>query len=192
MTDHGLDPASITGTGKGGRITRGDVLSVIDRAAAGETTAAPSPPAAPPAPAAAAAAAAAGGPARSPDIAATHDYVPVAGARDEVVPFTNIRRLTAEHMVRSKATSAHTLAVIEADYERIDQVRKAHKERFREEEGISLTYLPFIARAVVETLRDYPQLNASVGDDALDHPPRRPSRDCGRPRAARAHRASHP
>ena len=114
MTEHGLDPASITGTGKGGRITRGDVLSVIDRAAAGETTAAPSPPAAPPAPAAAAAAAAprpAGGPARSPDIAATHDYVPVAGARDDVVPFTNIRRLTAEHMVRSKATSAHTLAV---------------------------------------------------------------------------------
>jgi len=168
VTEHGLDPASITGTGKGGRITRGDVLSVIDRAAAGETTSAPSPPAAPSAPAAAAApAVAAGGLARSPDIAATHDYVPVAGARDDVVPFTNIRRLTAEHMVRSKATSAHTLAVIEADYEGIDQVRKAHKERFREEEGISLTYLPFIARAVVETLRDYPQLNASVGDDAL-------------------------
>jgi 2-oxoglutarate dehydrogenase E2 component (dihydrolipoamide succinyltransferase) len=70
-------------------------------------------------------------------------------------------------MVRSKATSAHTLAVIEADYEGIDRVRKDHKDRFREEEGISLTYLPFIARAVVETLRDYPHLNASVGDDML-------------------------
>src|SRR5208283_5987760 len=99
--------------------------------------------------------------------AATHSYTPVAGARDEVVPFTNIRRLTAEHMVRSKATSAHVLAVIEADYERIERVRKAHKDRFREQEGIGLTYLAFIARAVVETLRDYPQLNASVGDDAL-------------------------
>ena len=99
--------------------------------------------------------------------AAARSYAPVAGGRDEIVPFTKIRRLTAEHMVRSKATSAHTLVVIEADYEGIERVRKAHKDQFRVEEGIGLTYLAFIARAVAETLRDYPQLNASVGDDAL-------------------------
>jgi 2-oxoglutarate dehydrogenase E2 component (dihydrolipoamide succinyltransferase) len=91
----------------------------------------------------------------------------VRGPRDEVIPFTNIRRLTAEHMVRSKATSAHTLVVIEADFEAIERVRAKHKNRFREEEGIGLTYLAFVARAVVETLHDFPQLNASVAEDAL-------------------------
>ncbi len=88
-------------------------------------------------------------------------------ARDEVVPFTNIRRRTAEHMVRSKATSAHTLMVKEVDYERVEQVRRAHGDRFKVEEGFSLTYLPFAARATVEALAEFPHLNASVGDDAL-------------------------
>ncbi len=87
--------------------------------------------------------------------------------RDEVVPFTNIRRRTAEHMVRSKATSAHTLMVREIDYERVEQVRRSHGDRFREEEGFGLSYLPFAARATVEALDEYPHLNASVGDDAL-------------------------
>ncbi len=86
---------------------------------------------------------------------------------DEVVPFTNIRRRTAEHMVRSKATSAHTLVVAEADFEAVERVRSAHRERFQSEEGFSLTYLPFVARATVEALRRWPLLNASVGDDAL-------------------------
>ena len=87
--------------------------------------------------------------------------------RDEVVPFTNIRRRTAEHMVRSKATSAHTLMVKEVDYERVEQVRRAHGERFRAEEGFGLTYLPFVARAAVDALAEFPHLNSSVGDDAL-------------------------
>ena len=171
VSEYGIDPVSVPGTGKGGRITRADVLSFIDRRAAGggptadEATA----PARgePAASAPRSVPGAAGALVAGSEKAATHSYTPVAGARDEVVPFTNIRRLTAEHMVRSKATSAHTLAVIEADYEGIERVRKAHKDRFREQEGIGLTYLAFIARAVVETLRDYPQLNASVGDDAL-------------------------
>ena len=158
VAEYGIDPASLEGTGKGGRITRADVLSFIDRRAAGVMAAA----------AAARREEPVGGtPAAGPRRVAAPPYPPAAGARDEVVPFTNVRRLTAEHMVRSKATSAHTLAVIEADYERIERVRRAHKDRFREEEGIGLTYLAFIARAVAETLRDFPQLNASVGDDAL-------------------------
>jgi len=83
------------------------------------------------------------------------------------VPFTNIRRRTAEHMVRSKATSPHTLVVLEADYEPIERVRRAHGGRFKAEEGFSLTYLPFVARACVEALHEWPDLNSSVGDDAL-------------------------
>ena len=98
---------------------------------------------------------------------AVGSYAVSKGPRDEVVPFTKIRRLTAEHMVRSKATSAHTLVVIEADYEAIERVRAKHKDRFRAEEGIGLSYLSFVARAVVDALHDFPDLNASVGEDAL-------------------------
>jgi 2-oxoglutarate dehydrogenase E2 component (dihydrolipoamide succinyltransferase) len=86
---------------------------------------------------------------------------------DEIVPFTNIRRRTAEHMVRSKATSPHTLVVLEADYEQVEKVRRAQGAKFRAEEGFGLSYLPFVARAVVEALREWPDLNSSVGDDEL-------------------------
>src|SRR5204863_8046348 len=90
-----------------------------------------------------------------------------AGERDEVVPFSRIRKVTAEHMVRSKATSAHTLVAIEVDYEGVEKVRRAEKDKFRAEEGVGLTYLPFIARAVVDAIRDFPKINSSVGDEQL-------------------------
>jgi pyruvate dehydrogenase E2 component (dihydrolipoamide acetyltransferase) len=86
---------------------------------------------------------------------------------DEVIPFTKIRRLTAEHMVRSKATSAHTLMVKEIDYERVEVVRRARGPLFKEVEDFSLTYLPFIALAVIDALHDFPALNASVGNNEL-------------------------
>lgn len=86
---------------------------------------------------------------------------------DRVVPFSNMRRRTAEHMVRSKATSPHAFIANEVDFENVERVRKAWGDRFRSEEGFSLTYLPFIARSAVEALRDFPHLNASVADDAL-------------------------
>jgi pyruvate dehydrogenase E2 component (dihydrolipoamide acetyltransferase) len=175
IAENGIDPSEIRGTGQGGRITRADVLAYLDaRAAAGGSPAAPAaaptaaPAAAPPPVAPAAPAAPATSGAGRAGSSRAEPFPPVApGQRDEVIPFTNIRRLTAEHMVRSKATSAHTLAAIEVDYEKVEEVRRAVKERFREEEGISLTYLPFVARAVVDVLRDYPNLNASVGEDAL-------------------------
>jgi 2-oxoglutarate dehydrogenase E2 component (dihydrolipoamide succinyltransferase) len=166
ITEHSLDAEAIPGTGMGGRITRDDVLNYIDtRAVQTAPAAAPAPapvvPASPaPAPATAAVAPAA------PSVGLTTPPAPL-GVRDEVVPFTAIRRVTAEHMVRSKATSAHTLVAMEVDFENIERVRRDHKDRFRAEEGIGLTYLPFISRAVVDVLRDYPNLNSSVGDDAL-------------------------
>ncbi len=86
---------------------------------------------------------------------------------DDVIPFTKIRRLTAQHMVTSKATSAHTLMVREVDYERVEMVRRQHGATFKEDEGFSLTYLPFNAVAAIETLREFPHLNASVGNDEL-------------------------
>jgi 2-oxoglutarate dehydrogenase E2 component (dihydrolipoamide succinyltransferase) len=88
-------------------------------------------------------------------------------AGDQLVPFSNMRRRTAEHMVRSKATSPHAFIANEVDFESVERVRNAWGERFKAEEGFTLTYLPFVARAAVEALRDFPLLNASVVDDAL-------------------------
>lgn len=86
---------------------------------------------------------------------------------DLVIPFTKIRRLTAENMVRSKATSAHTLMVKEVDFERVEAQRRKHGAQFKEREGFGLTYLPFIALATIDALRAYPHINASVGNDEL-------------------------
>src|SRR5437868_7111227 len=85
-----------------------------------------------------------------------------AGARDETIPFDNIRRRTAEHMVRSKATSAHVYTSIEVDYERVDRARRAHRDQWKAREGFSLTYLPFIARAFCDAVVEFPNVNASV------------------------------
>jgi 2-oxoglutarate dehydrogenase E2 component (dihydrolipoamide succinyltransferase) len=159
LDEHDIEPSTVTGTGLGGRITRSDVEAVIaQRPEVGPSNGRAEPSPVPsmadrPRPAAA----------RQPEQSGA---LPSA-AHDEIVPFTNIRRRTAEHMVRSKATSAHTLMVKEIDYERVEQVRRSHGERFKADEGFSLTYLPFAARAAVEALAEFPHLNASVGDDAL-------------------------
>jgi 2-oxoglutarate dehydrogenase E2 component (dihydrolipoamide succinyltransferase) len=84
-----------------------------------------------------------------------------------VVPLNNIRRRTGEHMVLSKGTSPHAETAVEVDYEQVERVRRRHREMFAGDEGFSLTYLPFIARAVVDALRDFPHLNASVGEGEL-------------------------
>lgn len=86
---------------------------------------------------------------------------------DEVVAFDNIRRRTAEHMVRSKATSAHVYTSVEVDFERVDRARRAHQAVWRAEEGFPLTYLPFIVRAFCDAVRDYPHVNATVDGDRL-------------------------
>jgi 2-oxoglutarate dehydrogenase E2 component (dihydrolipoamide succinyltransferase) len=97
----------------------------------------------------------------------TPSSVPVTADREQVIPFSKIRKITAEHMVRSKATSAHTLVVVEVDYDGVDRVRHAHQDAYRATEGHSLTYLPFISRAVVDAIAEFPHVNASVGNDEL-------------------------
>jgi 2-oxoglutarate dehydrogenase E2 component (dihydrolipoamide succinyltransferase) len=169
ITENNLDVANITGTGVGGRITRSDVESAI---AAGGAVAAPAPaapaPAAPaPAPAPAPAApAAAPAPAPSTQIEAVVAPLPVH-ARDTIVPLNRIRKTTADYMVQSKAVSPHVLTAVEVDFENVERVRKAHKAEFKATEGFSLTYLPFISRALVDALRDFPHMNASMGDGEL-------------------------
>jgi pyruvate dehydrogenase E2 component (dihydrolipoamide acetyltransferase) len=162
INDYGLDASRIPGTGPGGRITRADVEQAIRSGVA--TTQAPAAPApAAPAPAAAAAAPAAAAPSapRRPAPA------PRSGTGDTFEPLNNIRRRTGEHMVMSKQTSPHAYTIVEVDYENVERVRRRHRQTFRDQEGFGLTYLPFISRAVIDALRDFPHMNASVGDGEL-------------------------
>jgi 2-oxoglutarate dehydrogenase E2 component (dihydrolipoamide succinyltransferase) len=87
---------------------------------------------------------------------------PAAGGRDEVVPMSRVRLVTAERMVESRRTSAHVWTSIEIDLAAVEQIRQMHKAAFRKTEGGSLTYLPFIARAVCDGLRAFPPLNCSI------------------------------
>ncbi|MDH5237288.1 MAG: 2-oxoglutarate dehydrogenase, E2 component, dihydrolipoamide succinyltransferase [Acidimicrobiia bacterium] len=149
INEHDLDPASISGTGSGGRITRADVEAAISSRG----------PAPAPAPVSSSA------PAAAPS--APSGPAPVARAGDTVEPLNNIRRRTGEHMVMSKQVSPHVLTAVEVDFEAVERVRQAHKAAVKAEDGISLTYLPFITRALSDALREFPHMNATVGDGEL-------------------------
>jgi pyruvate dehydrogenase E2 component (dihydrolipoamide acetyltransferase) len=178
VNEHGLDPDTITGSGPGGRITRDDVLDHIDAtganrqdpAAAGAppAPAAPSAPTPPPAPPTPSAPEAPPAPAAAPTAPGAASAPPVSvGERDTTVPLSKIRRLTGDHMVMSKATSPHAFSVVEIDFANVDLVRTRVKGDWKATHGFSLTYLPFIARAVIDALSEFPHLNASVGENDL-------------------------
>ena len=177
VNEHGLDPAAIEGTGTGGRITREDVLAHIDKTGSRAAPAA-APGSAPPRPRlrhprpprlrhprprpAAAAAPPAAKPAAAPSAPAAR-----AGERDESVRLSKIRQLTGDHMIMSKAVTPHAFSVVEVDYANVDRTRSAVKREWKASEGFSLTYLPFICRALVDALAEFPHLNASVGQKEL-------------------------
>ena len=158
LAENGISESEVTGTGAGGRITREDALRVVESRRSAAQTATPAPPVPPAAPAM---------PVASAPPAPAVSMSSFRRAGDQVVPFSNMRRRTAEHMVRSKATSPHAFIANEVDFESVERVRAAWGERFKAEEGFTLTYLPFVARAAIEALRDFPLLNASVVDDSL-------------------------
>ena len=85
----------------------------------------------------------------------------------ERIPFDRVRKVTAAHMVRSKAISPHVLQTIDADFLAVDISRLARKEQWKADTGYSLSYLPYVARAVCKAIADFPRVNASVDDDAL-------------------------
>ncbi len=92
---------------------------------------------------------------------------PVPEALVETVPFSAMRKRIAEHMLRSQAASAHVLQAVEVDFTGVDSARSALKRAWHDREGSSLTYLPFIARAVVLALPKFPHLNAHVAGESL-------------------------
>ena len=162
ISENNLDVAKIAGTGPGGRITREDVLALID-AQAGKQA-----PAAAPAPAPAPAAAPAPAPAAAkPAAAAKAAPAGDSNEREKRIKLSKIRKLTGEHMIMSKAVSPHTFSVVEVDYANVDVVRSRVKNEWKKTEGFSLTYLPFISRAVVDALVEFPHLNASLDGNEL-------------------------
>jgi 2-oxoglutarate dehydrogenase E2 component (dihydrolipoamide succinyltransferase) len=153
VAQHQLDVAAIGGTGRNGRVTRRNVIEFIESGAAAK-------------PAAAAHAVAASRPA--PTARGPAAPAPVAqGLKAQRIPFNRIRKLTADHMVRSKATSPHVLQAVEVDFAGVDRVRKAMRDAWKAQRGYSLTYLPFIAYSVCKALQEFPNANASVGDNEL-------------------------
>jgi 2-oxoglutarate dehydrogenase E2 component (dihydrolipoamide succinyltransferase) len=88
-------------------------------------------------------------------------------AGDERVPFNRVQTRSGVALLESKRAAAHALIVVQTDYSAVDHARRAWRERFRAEEGFSLTYLPFVARAVIDALREFPLLNATVVDDGV-------------------------
>ena len=151
LAEHGLDPQDISGSGRDGRITREDVLAVVQRRA--EAAYGP---------------AVAGGAASRQATGKSAAEPPASpSVKGDRVPFDRIRRMTAEHMVRSKATSAHVTQAVEVNFAGVDRVRLAQLDTWRAREGNSLTCLPFIARATCLALREFPRANSSVDGDAL-------------------------
>ncbi|MCZ6464508.1 MAG: dihydrolipoamide acetyltransferase family protein [Proteobacteria bacterium] len=153
-----LDLQGVEGTGSAGRITKSDVerhAASASAPGAGAAEPAPPPPRARPAAPAA--------PSRERPA-----YAQVALEEgDRVIPMSPLRKLVAEHMVYSKRTSPHVGTVAEVDMGGVVALRDRHKRDFREVQGFSLTFLPFIVAATVRALREFPSLNASVVDDAI-------------------------
>jgi 2-oxoglutarate dehydrogenase E2 component (dihydrolipoamide succinyltransferase) len=173
-SEHGVDPAQVPGTGSGGRVTKKDILAFVESGGAqpqapapepAQAEAPPAPPAQAPAPSAPPAEAPPAPPAKPPAPA------PVAAGEtlpgETVEPITAMRRGIAEHMRRSLDTSAHVTSAIEIDFSRIVAVRNTLKKEYQSAYGVNPTYLAFVAKASVETLRDYPYVNAEMRGDSI-------------------------
>ncbi len=169
VADHGIDVNSLVGTGPGGRITREDVLDFIDKNGSAPKVVPTTKPleSVVQAPPALAATAAQSAPAAA--VAPPAKFTQ-SSERETVTPLSKIRKLTGAHMIMSQKVSPHALSVVEVDYANVDATRNAVKDQWKQSEGFTLTYLPFIARAIVDALAEFPNLNASIeGDNLIVH-----------------------
>jgi 2-oxoglutarate dehydrogenase E2 component (dihydrolipoamide succinyltransferase) len=174
-SEHSVDVTQVQGTGRGGRVTKKDILAFVEggaQAAAPAAAAAPpeAPPAPPPAPEVAPAPepAAPAAPTPAPAAAAPASPAPaeaIVGEQEE--PMTAMRKGIAEHMRRSLDTSAHVTSAIEVDMSKVVALREKLKPEYQKSYGVNPTYLIFVARAVVETLKDYPWINGEIRGDKI-------------------------
>ena len=153
--ENNVDLSTLTGTGVGGRIRKQDVLDAAARAKAPSST--------PAQPATTAPAVPTAGSARS----ATQEVSPeVAALRGTTEKMSRLRKVIASRMVESLQVSAQLTATVEVDMTAVSRIRKAEKNAFKAREGVDLPYLPFIAKAVVEALKQNPRFNANIDTEA--------------------------
>ncbi|MEE9442458.1 MAG: dihydrolipoyllysine-residue succinyltransferase [candidate division Zixibacteria bacterium] len=147
VRDFGLDPAAISGTGPDGRITKEDVK----KAAAARSVVAKAQPTA----------TTTKMPIYSPPAASAGEQL------EERIPLVGARKSIAEHMVRSKQTSAHVTTFEDCDFTELVTYRNKYKDSFYQTYGAKLTFMPFIINAAVEALKEFPTLNASMTDTEI-------------------------
>jgi len=187
-SEHNVDVSKVQGTGRGGRVTKKDILAFVEsggQVAAPEAPEAPAEPApseAPPAPAEPAPPEAPPAPAAEPEpappppapapepppaAAAPPAAPPEAAPGEQFEPMTAMRKGIAEHMRRSLDTSAHVTSAIEVDMSKVVALRDKLKPDFQKSYGVNPTYLIFVARAVVDTLKDYPWINGEIRGEKI-------------------------
>src|SRR5919198_570490 len=161
-SEHGVDPSQVQGTGRGGRVTKKDILNFIESGA--QPAAAAPQPEAPPAPAPPQPQGAPAPPKAPP----APPPAPVAAQPGESFePMSAMRKGIAEHMRRSLDTSAHVTSAIEVDMSKVVAIRAKLKKEYQQSYGLNPTYLIFVSRAVTETLRDYPWINGEMRGDQI-------------------------
>ncbi len=184
--EQGIDPSQVPGTGSGGRVTKKDILAFVESGGAQQQSQqqqpqaeapaaqpeAPAPAPSPPAPQAPAPQAPPAPPAQAPPPPPKPPApAPVAAGEtlpgETVEPMTAMRRGIAEHMRRSLDTAAHVTSAIEVDFSRIVAARETLKKEYQAAYGVNPTYLAFVAKASVETLRDYPYVNGEMRGDSI-------------------------
>jgi pyruvate dehydrogenase E2 component (dihydrolipoamide acetyltransferase) len=170
--ENNLDLSQISGTGAGGRITKEDVLAYMAQPGGAKTAPAPAPvpPTPAPTPSTPAATSTPASPATPSAAAKPAAPAAPAPAPGELVPMSKMRSIIAQRMVESKRTSAHVHTVFKVDLTKIVKLREKEKNKYEQRNGVKLTYMPFITRAVVATLRKMPIINAQMEGDAIRYP----------------------
>jgi len=164
--EHGVEVAAVQGTGRGGRVTKEDILRFVEEGAKAPAAAPAQPKAAPaPAPRPAATEYEGGFPWDEFFTSPQHPTVQ-AGPNDRVEPASRMTQIIANNMVQSRRISPHVHSYFEVDYTRLDRIR-AKSKRLWEEQGVKVTYTHFIAWAVARALREHPKLNASYSNHEI-------------------------
>jgi 2-oxoglutarate dehydrogenase dihydrolipoamide succinyltransferase (E2 component) len=169
--EHQVDLHAIQGTGEGGRVRKEDILAFVEQRGRERQPAQPAMPAAQ-FPAATAPQAPATSPAYQPAPTAAPGSAPqppapaiTAAEGDQIITPSPMRRIIAEHMVRSKRTSPHATTIVEVDMTNIARWLDRNRDEFKRREGFGISFVPFVIKAAVEALKEYPYVNASWTED---------------------------